>query len=89
MHLLCSGSLCLEQGIREGQAHPLRSASARVSCGHAVSVCFCVGTWGWGTEGEERKMFCFSSKLGERGGKRTVLSFIEKFGHGGLTVLVS
>lgn len=39
-------------------------------------------------EGEEN-VFFFSSKLGDCCGKRPILSFIEKFGHGGLAALVS
>lgn len=34
-------------------------------------------------------LFYFSSKLGGCGEKRTIPSFIEKFGHGGLNALVS
>lgn len=44
-----------------------------------------VGNW----EEEMRVLFYFSSRLGGCGEKRTISSFIEKFGHGGLTVLVS
>lgn len=71
--------------------HPLSTVSVRVSGGHAISLfAFVLGLGGWGPGEDERKMlFYFSSKPEERGGKRTVLSFIEKFGHGGLTVLVS
>lgn len=36
-----------------------------------------------------RILFCFSSKLRGCGRKRTIPSFIEKFGHEGLTALVS
>lgn len=67
--------------------HPLSTVSARVSCGHAVSLFAFVLGLGGGELG--KTLFYFSSKLGECGGKRTILSVIEKFGHGELTVLAS
>lgn len=53
---------------------------------HSLFLCWDkrVGHW---AEGEENGLFF--KQAGECDGKRTALSFIEKFGHGELTVLVS
>lgn len=68
----------------------LSSVSARESCECAVSLfAFVLGLGRWRIVQKDWKMFYFSSKLGDCCGKRIILSFSEKFGHGGLAVFVS
>lgn len=61
-----------------------------MSCKHAISLfAFVLGLGGGEPYRRRGKCFIFSSKLGDCCGKRPILSFIEKFGHGGLAALVS